>query len=60
MAASHFNLSHWRNAATVELLRDPPDRAVPIEATKKANCYKPADFEGTFLHLGAICVLEAP
>jgi hypothetical protein len=44
----------------VELLRDPPDRAVPIEATKKANCYKPADFEGTFLHLGAICVLEAP
>jgi hypothetical protein len=44
----------------VELLPDPPDRAVPIEAAKKANRYKSADFEGTLLHLGAICVLETP
>jgi len=31
---------------------------VPIESAKKANTYKPADFAGVALHLGAVCVLE--
>ncbi|MFH1919793.1 MAG: right-handed parallel beta-helix repeat-containing protein [Planctomycetota bacterium] len=54
------NLPPGEHTATVELLPDPPDRAVPIESAKKANRYKPADFEGVALHLGAICVLELP
>ena len=52
------NLPPGEHAATVELLPDSPDRAVPIDAAKKVNGYKPADFKGTLLHLGAICVLE--
>ena len=54
------NLAPGEHTATIELLADPPDRAVPIESAKEANCYKPADFQGTALHLGAICVLEGP
>jgi hypothetical protein len=54
------NLPRGEHTATVELLPDPPDRAVPIESAKKSNRYKPADFEGVALHLGAICVLEEP
>ena len=54
------NLPNGEHTATVELLSDPPDRAVPIESAKKSNRYKPADFEGVALHLGAICVLEGP
>lgn len=54
------NLPPGEHTATVELLPDPPDRAVPIESAKKANRYTQADFEGVALHLGAICVLEAP
>lgn len=56
--ASH--LPPGEHTATVELLSDPPDRAVAIESAKKAKRYKPADFEGVALHLGAICVLEEP
>ena len=54
------NLSPGEHTATIELLSDPPDRAVPIKSAKQANRYKPADFEGVALHLGAICVLEDP
>jgi hypothetical protein len=54
------NLAPGEHTATIELLADPPDRAVPIESAKKANRYRPADFQGTALHLGAICVLEGP
>jgi hypothetical protein len=54
------NLPPGEHTATVELLLDPPDRAVPIESAKKANHYNPADFEGAALHLGANCVLERP
>lgn len=54
------NLPPGQHTATIELLPDPPDRSAPIESAKKANRYKPADFEGTALHLGAICVLEGP
>lgn len=49
-----------QHTATVELLADPPDRTVAVEAAKKANRYQAADFEGVALHLGAICVLEGP
>jgi hypothetical protein len=55
-----FNLPPGEHTASIELLPTPPDRAVPIEAAKKANRYKPGDFEGVALHLGAICVLEEP
>jgi lysophospholipase L1-like esterase len=54
------NLPPGEHTATIELLADPPDRSVPIESAKKANTYKPADFEGVALHLGALCVLEEP
>jgi len=54
------NLPDGEHTATVELLPDPPDRAVSIESAKKSNRYKPADFKGVALHLGAICVLEEP
>ncbi len=54
------NLPPGEHTATIELLPDPADRAVPIESAKKANRYKPGDFEGVALHLGAICVLEEP
>ena len=52
------NLPPGEHTVTVELLPDPPDRSVPIEAARKANRYRPADFEGVGLHLGAICILE--
>jgi hypothetical protein len=54
--ASHLPLGE--HTATVELLSDPPDRALPIESAKKANRYKPADFEGVALHLAVICVQD--
>ncbi|NLF71330.1 MAG: hypothetical protein GX575_20050 [Candidatus Anammoximicrobium sp.] len=54
------NLPPGEHTATTELLSTVPDRSVPIEAAKEANRYKPADFEGVALHLGAICVLEEP
>ncbi|NUQ64690.1 MAG: right-handed parallel beta-helix repeat-containing protein [Pirellulales bacterium] len=54
------NLPPGEHTATLELLPDPPDRSVPIESARKAKGYKPADFEGVALHLGAICVLEGP
>ena len=54
------NLPPGEHTATIELLPDPPDRAVSIESAKKANRYTPADFEGVALHLGTICVLDGP
>jgi hypothetical protein len=52
------NLPPGEHTATIKLLPDPPDRSLPIESAKKANTYKPADFAGVALHLGAVCVLE--
>ncbi len=54
------NLPAGEHTVTVELLPDVPDRSVPIEAAKKANQYRPADFEGVALHFGAISVLQTP
>ena len=45
---------------TVELLADPPDRTVPIEAAKKAGQYKPDDFQGVALRLGWIRIVGEP
>ena len=52
------SLSAGEHTVRVELLPEAPDRTVPIEAAKKANQYKPEDFEGVALHLGAICALQ--
>ncbi len=54
------NLPRGEHTATVELLADPPNRSAPIESAKKLDRYKPEDFEGTMLHLGAICVQQDP
>ncbi len=54
------NLPPGEHTATLELLPDPPDRAIPIESAKKASRYDANDFAGVALHLGAICVLEEP
>ena len=42
------------HTATVELLSDPPDRTVPIEAAKEADRYDPQLFEGVALRVAAI------
>ena len=42
------------HTVTVELLPDPPDRTVPIEAAKKADRYDAKLFEGVALRLAAI------
>lgn len=52
------NLPRGEHTATIELLGDPPNRSAPIEAAKKLGRYKPEEFEGSVLHLGAICVQE--
>jgi hypothetical protein len=54
------DLPPGEHTAVIELLPEPPDRALPIATARKANHYKPADFEGVALHLGALCVLQAP
>ena len=50
-------LAPGEHTAVLELLPDPPDRAVPMEAAKKANQYRPEAFTGVAMHLGALCVL---
>jgi hypothetical protein len=48
------NLPDAEHTVTVELLPDPPDRSIAIEAAKKANQYDPNLFQGVALRLGWI------
>ncbi|MBM3473706.1 MAG: hypothetical protein FJX75_10600 [Armatimonadetes bacterium] len=51
------SLDDTEHTITVELLPDPPNRSVPIEEAKKANQYRPEDFEGVKLYFGCIRIV---
>jgi hypothetical protein len=53
-------LEDAEHTVTLELLADPPGRDVPIEEAKKADQYKPEDFEGTVLHFGCLRIVGEP
>lgn len=40
------------HTVTIELMAEPPNRQVAIEAAREAGTYDPEDFEGVALHLG--------
>jgi hypothetical protein len=53
-------LDDAEHTVSIELLPDPPDRSVPIEEARKANQYRPEDFEGVRLYLGCIRIVGEP
>ena len=62
LSALHLasGLSEGIHTVTVELLPDPPNRTVPIEAAKKAGQHDPKLFEGVALRIGSIRIVGEP
>ena len=48
------------HTVTIELLPDPPDRSVAIQAAKRAGRYDPRLFDGVALRLGSLRLLGEP
>jgi hypothetical protein len=53
-------LQDKEHTVTVELLREPPDRSVPINEAKKLGKYDPKSFEGVTLRMGWIRIVGEP
>ena len=53
-------LADAEHRVTVELLPEPPDRSVAIEAAKRAGSYNKGVFEGVALRLGFLRFLGEP